>query len=247
MNPGIYYIEYYTGSTPPTTGQCIRPVIVKSLAECTNLATTKISDTSYNVVCQGNYANQYKLQMFYETTGANKTWVQAPNGVINTSQGNFTFPRNNQQLNYKFTCTINSGINYGLDKITPYNGSNNQFECAYKNKSDGKICAIQTFTAPLKVPAFSPGIIAQLPDPIEYCTAQEKSTSTCVVGNVSAMLIKNYDTCEKLVSYDLPDLLVTKSADKAGFATGESITYTIDVRNIGSGVAKGVKLEDKII
>lgn len=247
LNPGIYYIEYYTGSTPPTTGQCIRPVIVKSLAECTNLATTKISDTSYNVVCQGNYANQYKLQMFYETTGANKTWVQAPNGVINTSQGNFTFPRNNQQLNYKFTCTINSGINYGLDKITPYNGSNNQFECAYKNKSDGKICAIQTFTAPLKVPAFSPGIIAQLPDPIEYCTAQEKSTSTCVVGNVSAMLIKNYDTCEKLVSYDLPDLLVTKSADKAGFATGESITYTIDVRNIGSGVAKGVKLEDKII
>lgn len=153
----------------------------------------------------------------------------------------------NLDKNYFAVCIVNSGINYSLDKISAIsNPSTNQFECPYKTKSDGKICAVNTFVAPLKVNAFDPSIIAQIPDPIEYCTTQETSSAVCIQGAVSAMYVRNYASCSKLITYSLPDLLITKSADKAGFGTGETITWTITVKNIGSGDARGYKVSDKL-
>lgn len=246
QNPGIYYIEYTTGLAS-TWAKCLRPVVVKELSECVSLNVTKITDTSYNVSCQWNYANQFKLQM-YQSVWTGFAPYTGTGGLINGNQWIFNLPGNTLDSAYKFVCMINSGINYSLDKISAYtNPTTNQFQCPYKSKADGKMCAVNTFVAPLKVNSFDTAMLAQIPDPIEYCTSNEASTAICVNGAVSAMLIKNFDTCQKTVQFALPDLLITKSADKAWFSTWEVITYILDVKNIGSGVAKWVLVKDKII
>lgn len=254
QNPGTYYIEYVTWWSTSGT-RCMRPIVVKELSECVSLNLTKVNDTTYTALCQGNYATNYKIQLFpisSSLSGNNSSISSATppsisGWVINWPSGTFTIPMANLDKNYFAVCIVNSGINYSLDKISAIsNPSTNQFECPYKTKSDGKICAVNTFVAPLKVNAFDPSIIAQIPDPIEYCTTQETSSAVCIQGAVSAMYVRNYASCSKLITYSLPDLLITKSADKAGFGTGETITWTITVKNIGSGDARGYKVSDKL-
>lgn len=125
-----------------------------------------------------------------------------------------------------------------MDKYGAYvTPSTNQFECAYKTKTDGKMCAVNTYVAPLKS-TFDASKIASLPDPIDYCSPSEVSNAVCVTSPVSATLVRNYDVCTKPIAISKPDLLVTKTADKGFFSTGDTIVYTITVKNIGSGVAK---------
>jgi len=111
---------------------------------------------------------------------------------------------------------VNSGIDYSLDKISATdNIFASQFECSYKVKSDGKMCAVDQNIGPLRNKlSFDISMLASLPDPIEYCTNNEVSTSICVKGAVSSILVKNYANCQKTITYFAPDLLITKSADK---------------------------------
>jgi hypothetical protein len=103
-----------------------------------------------------------------------------------------------------------------LDKISAYtNPSSDQFQCPYKTKSNGSICAVDSLIAPLRNKMnFNPSTLASLPDPIEYCSPSEANSAVCVNGAVSTMLVKNYSGCEKIVNFYVPDLLITKSADK---------------------------------
>jgi hypothetical protein len=80
------------------------------------------------------------------------------------------------------------------------------------------MCAVDTLVAPMKVSTFDMNALAQLPDPLEYCTSSEVSSAICVNGPVSSILVKNPMSCTKEVVRAQPDLLVTKSADKSSFA-----------------------------
>lgn len=78
-------------------------------------------------------------------------------------------------------CIVNSGITYGLDKISAFTvASTNQFECPYKTKVDGKMCAVDQFVAGKKVTSFDATTLAGIPDPIEYCNSNEISKAICV-------------------------------------------------------------------
>ena len=101
-----------------------------------------------------------------------------------------------------------------MDKYSAYvTPSTNQFQCAYKTKADGKMCAVDTYVAPLKS-SFDPSTVASLPDPMDYCSSGEVSNAVCVTSPVSATLVRNYNTCNKPISIAKPDLLITKTADK---------------------------------
>ena len=111
-------------------------------------------------------------------------------------------------------CFVNGTISYALDKLGAMTTAiTSQFQCPYKQRSDGKMCAVDTLVAPLKA-SFDPTKIGSLGDPIEYCTTTEVSNAICINGLVGSTLVKNPNSCTKPLAIYLPDLLVTKSADK---------------------------------
>lgn len=197
----------YVSATPTSGSKCLRPVVVRELSECTSITATPSSDTQYNVTCAGNYATSYKIDL-YKGVGTNKQLIS----TINASNGQVTLT---DPSPYTIQCTVNGTVSHGLDKIGAYtNPTSNQFQCPYKVRSDGRMCAVDTLIAPMKIASLDMNALAQLPDPIDYCTATEVSTAICVNGPVSAILVKNPLSCTKEIALAQPDLLVTKSADK---------------------------------
>lgn len=237
-NPGYYYIEYVSPTAASGT-KCLRPVVVKELSDCTSLTVVPSNETQYAVTCAWNYVTSYKIDLF-KGTGNNKQLVS----TINASNGQITLPDSSP---YTVQCTINETVSYALDKIWAYtNPTTNQFQCPYKVRSDGRMCAVDTLVAPMKVSTFDMNALAQLPDPLEYCTSSEVSSAICVNGPVSSILVKNPMSCTKEVVRAQPDLLVTKSADKSSFAQWEMINWNITIRNIGGGGAKWITITDTI-
>ena len=84
-------------------------------------------------------------------------------------------------MSYTVQCVVNGSISYSLDKLNAYNNpTTDKFQCPYKTRSNGTMCAVDTLVAPLKTTSFDINTLAQLPDPIEYCTPTEVSSAICV-------------------------------------------------------------------
>lgn len=239
-NPWYYYLEYIGGAYNGSGVKCLRPVVVKELTECTAITATPTSDTQYNVTCAGNYASSYKIDL-YKWTWTNKQLVTSVNGsnwIVTLSD----------PMSYTVQCVVNGSISYSLDKLNAYNNpTTDKFQCPYKTRSNGTMCAVDTLVAPLKTTSFDINTLAQLPDPIEYCTPTEVSSAICVPWAVSAIMVKNPNSCQKELVLAQPDLLVTKSADKGSYWEWESITWTINVKNIWGWTAKGISITDTMI
>ena len=137
----------------------------------------------------------------YNCTGTNvTTWYLS---IINQS-GNITNIYNlswsfilNTAGTYTAQCVVNSGITYGIKKfefIKPVT-------CAYKQKTDGRYCAVQTSLAPYLSNNIDFSNLLTLPNPIPYCTSSELATLTCVDAPAnSQILIRDENTCKTTIT-----------------------------------------------
>ena len=75
------------------------------------------------------------------------------------------------------------------------------------------MCAVDTLVAPMKVSTFDMNALAQLPDPLEYCTSSEVSSAICVNGPVSSILVKNPMSCTNEVVRAQPDKVINPNQE----------------------------------